>query len=164
MKKLISFALACALTAACTVTAFAAQVNQDSDPQSADAIASVDINPAYLVTIPSDTAVAFNTVNTDFGKVEMTSARLEPNKCVTVTLHSDNQLENKDDATKTLPYTILEGTADNVTDTAFTAVQFTAAGEKTDLTINITQDDWNKAYAGAYSDTVTFEIAYTPIS
>ena len=34
------------------------------------------------------------------------------------------------------------------------------AGEKVDLTIDITQAAWDAAAAGDYSDTVTFNIAY----
>ena len=37
---------------------------------------------------------------------------------------------------------------------------FLNAGEKVDLTINITQADWDAAAAGDYSDTVTFNISY----
>ena len=38
---------------------------------------------------------------------------------------------------------------------------YLAEGDKTDLTIKITQDDWNKAAAGHYGDTVIFDVAYT---
>lgn len=34
------------------------------------------------------------------------------------------------------------------------------AGDKIDLTINITKNDWNAAAAGNYSDIVNFTIAY----
>ena len=81
-------------------------------------------------------------------------------EAVKVTLTTDNKLENKADETKTLAYTIFEGKADAVTDKVFAAAYYQTVGDKTDLTINITQEDWNKAYAGVYSDTVTFTISY----
>lgn len=124
-------------------------------------VVSTEIAPAYIVTIPVDTAVAFNTINTDFGAVELTQAQLEPDKCVKVTLTSDGELNNTADNTKVIPYTIYEGTVANVTENVFVSAEYTTVGEKTDLTINITQDDWNKAYAGEYEDTVTFQIEYT---
>jgi len=33
-------------------------------------------------------------------------------------------------------------------------------GDKTELFIHITPDDWKAAYAGEYSDTVTFTVSY----
>ena len=77
-----------------------------------------------------------------------------------MTLTTDNKLENKADETKTLAYTIFEGKAEAVTDTVFAEAYYQTVGDKTDLTVNIKQDDWNKAYAGEYSDTVTFTISY----
>ena len=164
MKKLLAIIVAAAMLAACSFTAFAAEVNQDSDPQQQSAVISADVAPAYIVSIPADTTVTFNTVYTDFGAVELTSARLEPNKCVQVTLTTDGELNNSVDDTMVIPYTIVEGKADSATDTFYTTASYLAVGDKTDLTIKITQDDWNKAYAGHYGDTVTFDIAYTTVN
>ena len=43
---------------------------------------STEIAPAYIVTIPTNTRVYFNVVDSDFGTVELTKAQLEPKKCV----------------------------------------------------------------------------------
>ena len=160
MKKLLAIIIAAVMILACSFTAFA-EVNQDSDPQQQSAVISADVEPAYIVSIPADTTVAFNTEYTDFGAVELTSARLEPDKCVKVTLTTDGELNNSVDDTKVIPYTIVEGKADSATDTVYTTAAYLAEGDKTDLTIKITQDDWNKAYAGHYGDTVIFDVAYT---
>ena len=160
MKKLLAIIIAAVMILACSFTAFA-EVNQDSDPQQQSAVISADVAPAYIVSIPADTTVAFNTEYTDFGAVELTSARLEPDKCVKVTLTTDGELNNSVDDTKVIPYTIVEGKADSATDTVYTTAAYLAEGDKTDLTIKITQDDWNKAYAGHYGDTVIFDVAYT---
>ena len=162
MKKLISGLSALAIMAM-PMTAFAdTTIDQDTTPkpQSAQTEITTEIAPAYIVTIPTDTEVKFNTENTDFGAIELTKAQLDPGKAVKVTLTTDNKLENKADETKTLAYTIFEGKGEAVTDKVFAAAFYQAVGDKTDLTINITQDDWNKAYAGKYSDTVTFTISY----
>ena len=164
MKKFLSIILAGGMFAACSVTAFAAEITESTDPQQGEAIITTAIAPSYIVTIPVDTAVTFNTINTDFGAVELTQAQLEPDKCVKVTLTSDGELNNTADNTKVIPYTIYEGTVANVTENVFVSAEYTTVGEKTDLTINITQDDWNKAYAGQYGDTVTFNIEYADIT
>ena len=163
MKKLLAIILAAALLAACSVTAFAEGINQDSDPKKQNAVISTDVAPQYLVSIPANTTVTFNTELTDFGAVELTSARLDPDKCVTVTLTTNGKLKNSVDDTKVIPYTIVKGTAQNATTNAYTSAVYLAAGAKTDLTIKITQDAWNQAYAGHYGDTVTFDVAYMTI-
>lgn len=125
-----------------------------------NAVISTEIAPAYIVTVPASIKVPFNQEKTDFGAITLTKAQLEPNKCVKVTMQCDNLLDNKADAEKTIPYTIYEGKA-NATGNVFATASYLSAGEKTDLTIGITQEDWNKAYAGEYEDTVTFQIEYT---
>lgn len=117
-----------------------------------EAVISTEVAPTYIVTIPTSVKVPFNQQKTDFGAVTLTKAQLEPNKCVKVTMQCDNLLDNKADAEKTIPYTIYEGKAD-ATGNVFTTASYLSAGEKTDLTIGITQDNWNKAYAGEYEDT-----------
>ncbi len=152
MKKKIAFAASVLMIA----SAFTAEANAEDNR---NAVITTQIDPAYIVTIPTDLNVPFNSVNTDFGAVQLESAQVEPNKCVKVTLISDNALENTADPSKTIPYTVCEGTADNVGG-VYTSAKYLVRGDKTDLTVSITQDDWNNAYAGEYTDTVTFQIEY----
>ena len=70
--------------------------------------------------------------------------------------HTDRQPVRVDN-TAVIPYSLK--TADETVDADY-AVTFTTAGEKVDLTIDITQAAWDAAAAGDYSDTVTFNIAY----
>lgn len=116
---------------------------------------STEIAPAYIVTIPMNTRIYFNVEDTDFGTIELSKAQLEPQKCVRVTLLTDNLLENKSDAEKVLPFAVFDGEQE------FHSAKYTAVGDKTSLTIHIDRDDWNRAYAGEYEDTVTFQIEYT---
>lgn len=155
MKKLFAALLSISILASVSVTAFAAEINQDSNPKTVDSVITTSIAPTYTVTIPADVAVAFNATTTDFGKIEVTAAQIDPDKCIKVALTSNGKLKNLADSTKVIPYTVKAG------DAAFTSATYLATGDKTDLTINITADDWNKAYAGDYSDTVTFEVSYT---
>lgn len=154
MKKLIAALLSLSMLAAMSTTALAAEIDQDDDPQALDAVITTSIAPTYTVTIPADTTVPFNAQQTSFGTIEVASAQIEPNKQIKVSLETDGALINQADNTKTIPYTV------NDENGVFSSAVYAKAGDKTDLTIHITQDDWNKAYAGSYSDTVTFTVSY----
>ncbi len=154
MKKIIAFVLTAGMLLTMSVTAFAAEINQDSDPKTTDTVITAEIAPSYTVTIPADIEVAFNETETAFGTIEIDAAQIDPDKCIRVTLAADGNLENAIDNTKVIPYEI---TADSA---AFTSAVYLATGDATDLTINILQDDWDQAYAGSYSDTVTFTVSY----
>lgn len=147
MKKLAAFTLALALSAALSATAFAADDNRNVE-------VTAHIDPTYTVTIPANTAVSFNAVNTSFGEIKLTAAQLDPGKKVKVALSASGTLKNAKDPSKTLPYKILNGDAE------FTSATYATAGDSTALTIHIAQEDWNKAHAGDYADTVTFTISY----
>lgn len=155
MKKVISVALVSALALSASVTAFAATITQDtSDPKTTDTVISTSVKPTYTVTIPADVNVPFNAETTSFGQIKVDSAQIDPDKCIKVSLTTDGKLKNNVDETKVIPYTVKSG------ENAFTSATYLKAGDSTDLTINIATDDWNKAYAGEYSDTVTFEVSY----
>ena len=132
-----------------SVTAFAANTT------GGDADITTSIVPSYTVTIPADVNVAFNATETAFGAIEVTASQIHPDKCIKVALASDGKLENNIDATKVIPYAIKDSTG-----AAFTSATYLSEGDKTELSIHITADDWNAAYAGEYSDTVTFTITY----
>ena len=167
MKKLVSAVIALAMTAA-PLTAFAEEptpefktITESSDPKSGDALVTTEIAPSYIVTIPADTNVPFNSLSTDFGSLTLTEARLEAGRYVRVHLSSDFKLKNKADAEKVIPYDVISTTPDNTGSLKTFDVQLEFKGDTCPLAITITQDDWDKAYAGEYSDTITFDIQYT---
>ena len=149
MKKLFALILAVCLLATMSTTAFAANTTGGE----ADITTSID--PTYTVTIPADVNVAFNATESAFGAIEVTASQIHPNKCIKVELTSDGKLENNIDAAKVIPYAIKDSEG-----AAFTSATYLTEGDKTALSIHITADDWNAAYAGEYSDTVTFTITY----
>ena len=153
MKKILTLALVGAMLTATGITAFA--VDYPGGTQNTEITTSVE--PTFTVTVPADTTVPFNALSTEFGSVELESARLAPDKAVQVTVTSDYNLNNSVDNTAVIPYSLKAG---NDTLDADYAATFTTAGEKVDLTIDITQAAWDAAAAGDYSDTVTFNIAY----
>lgn len=154
MKKFIASVLAVCAAASLTVTAFAASIAQDSDPKASDVTISASVAPTYTVTIPANVTVPFNAESTAFGSIQVDAAQIEPDKCIQVSLTTDGELNNQIDETKVIPYTVQAG------DAVFTSATYLATGDRTDLTIRIAQDDWDRAYAGEYRDTVTFEVSY----
>ena len=147
MKKLTALVLVIVLSLSLSVTAFAA------DDRGTAITTSID--PTYTVTIPANTNVTFNTLSTSFGAVTLTAAQIDPGYAVKVELNASGTLKNQADNTKTIAYTVNDANGD-----AFTVGTYTTAGDKTDLTIDITQEAWNAAFAGQYSDTVTFTVSY----
>lgn len=161
MKKIIALLSAATMLSAASTAAFAAEITESTDPKQADVTISTSIAPAYTVSIPVNATVAFDAAETDFGSVTLDSARLAPNKAVEVTITSDFDLNNSTDNTAVIPYTLkaTKGTDEEVVAAGYSA-KLQNTGDKVDLTINITQADWDAAAAGDYSDTVTFNIAY----
>ena len=149
MKKLFALILTVCLLASMSVTAFAANTT------GGEADITTSITPTYTVTIPADVNVAFNATETAFGAIEVTASQIHPDKCIKVALTSDGELNNAIDNTKVIPYVIKDSEG-----TAFTSATYLTEGDKTELSIHITANDWNAAYAGDYSDTVTFTISY----
>ena len=149
MKKIIALILSLVLVSGFSLTVFA------ENTTGGDADITTSIAPTYTVTIPADVNVQFNATETAFGAIEVEAAQIHPDKCIKVALTTDGKLENSIDTTKVIPYAIKDSEGnDYVSDTYLTE------GDKTELSIHITAEDWNAAYAGDYSDTVTFTVSY----
>ena len=149
MKKAVTFLLVVAMLATMSMTAFA------DNTTGGDADITTSIAPTYTVTIPADVSVQFNATETNFGAIEVTASQIHPDKCIKVALATDGELNNAIDTTKVIPYAIKDSEGND-----FTSATYLTEGDKTELSIHITADDWNAAYAGEYSDTVTFTVSY----
>lgn len=147
MKKWISVLLVLILVFTLPVTALAADEQRKVTVRTS-------IEPTYTVTIPADVTVQFNETSTSFGKIQLDKAQLDPGYVVKVALSASGKLKNQADTAKTIAYSICTG------GTAFQSAQYEKAGENTALTIDITEEAWKAAFAGNYSDTVTFTISY----
>ena len=95
---------------------------------------------------------------TSYGNIVVEQAQIEDGKCIQVSLLSDLNLKNSNNPKAVIPYQILA--QDEAGSRPFTSAQYTKAGEETPLTIAIKKEDWKKAAAGEYADTVTFTISY----
>ena len=82
---------------------------------------------------------------------------VDPSYTVTIPANTKVEFNEKDDPDKVIPYEILSQ------ENPFTAAYYTEAGEETPLTIAIKKENWNKAYAGTYADTVTFTVSYVSL-
>ena len=149
MKKVFAVICAVAILMSLSVTAFAANTT------GGEADITTSIEPTYTVTIPANTNVNFNATETAFGTIEVTASQIHPDKQIRVTLTTDGELNNTIDTTKVIPYVIKDASG-----AAFTTATYLTEGDKTVLSIHITADDWNAAYAGDYTDTVTFTGSY----
>lgn len=153
MKKLLTVILALAMVSAMSVTAFAATIDQSSEPKTGDTTILTSINPTYTVTIPDTVNVAYGDTTTDAGAITLTAAQIEPNHEVTVSAQP-GVFANTADSTKTLPYTL------KINDTDASSVAFDTKDDAAAMKIEITTDSWNTAFAGSYNGIITFTVAY----
>lgn len=157
MKKLIAPVLSLVLALSLSATALAVQITEkDGNPAEAAAEITTFIAPTYTVTIPEDVKVTFNETSTAFGSIELTAAQIDPDYAVRVTLTAGGRLVNAADESKTIAYAIRV----KDTDEEFDYGEYRTDGDSTALTIDITRDAWDAAYAGSYSDAVIFTISY----
>ena len=165
MKKLLTLALVGAMLTATGITAFAADIDQDTTPPTGTTNVTMSVAPSYTVTIPE--SVVLNeqqdgTYSND-AVITATNIRLNNNKIVTVTMESDFLLENAQGAAA-LPYTLTINDAEKASgDTVATFAT------DADLTLVQQSDTLHFAadvptFAGDYSDTVAFNIAVADAS
>lgn len=162
MKKIIAAILALAMTLSLSVTVFADDhviTEKDGTDKDVKTEITTSIEPTYSVTIPSDINVDFNETSTYFGAVQLNAAQIELGHVIKVTLDAGGSLKNEADNSNVIDYTINDSDGEK-----FISADYTSEGQKTDLTIDITKDDWEAANAGKYSDTVTFNVSYVEAS
>lgn len=158
MKKLLTGMLTAALCVSMATTAFAAEINQDSNDKTGSTTLTTSKAATYTVVIPETAEITFDVEENPIGAITYQSGNLEPDAYVTVELTEQTVLANQVDETYTIDYEIKSG------DAAFESIVYdedTAAGTKTELTANITKEAWENAKAGDYSATLTFTISYT---
>ena len=115
---------------------------------------SVSIDPVYTVTIPANTTIERGEQSVKLGSVSLDNARLEPDKNVNVSVSASGKLKNSKDESKTIAYKIMDGNKE------FSTATYAESGNSTNLTLSIDKSEWDKAYAGSYSDTLVFTISY----
>lgn len=158
MKKAIIVMLVLALALGLCASAMATS-EPEVNPTSRSVVITTTIDHSYTITIPEETALTFNTVTSQpFGNIGLATARLEPGHQVTFSIGSGPyMLTHTDDSTKTIAYTVMDGT------NTFTSASFTTANALKTLTLLVTQTAWNGAIAGDYTGSLTFSVAYEAV-
>ena len=158
MKKILSIAVAVLMIAAICVPCFAATIDKTTPDGKGTAQVKTDIsavtdNGTFVVTIPAEMPIPWNTANTDSSKdfTYSVESQLKTGKAVQVDVAQNNA--NMTSASgATLAYTI---TGDITA--VKTAGPVVAAGTfvKT-VTVNVAGTAWANAAIDEYSDTLTF--------
>ena len=159
MKKLITLALATLMISTLSMTAFAAEVNQDTDDQTGSTAVSFNVDPTYTVTIPA--TVELEKVEVEgvitYEKnmnVSASSVRLEEGQKIEIKLSGDFTLDAVATSSYKLPYTVTVG-GRTIATNGVVATFVTTTQEQTS-TLHFAAE--NPTYAGTYTDTVTFTI------
>lgn len=158
MKKILSIAVAVLMIAAICVPCFAATIDKTTPDGKGTAQVKTDIsavtdNGTFVVTIPAEMPIPWNTANTDSSRdfTYSVESQLKTGKLVQVDVAQNNA--NMTSASgATLAYTI---TGDITA--VKTAGPVVAAGTfvKT-VTVNVAGTAWANAAIDEYSDTLTF--------
>lgn len=160
MKKLLTIMLALVMVLSLSVTAFATNIDQDSNPKTADTSVTFNVDPTYTVTIPATVTLAKDADGSykQDATITATDVRLLEGQTITVTLASDFKLTTgAAGATYELPYTVKVGTSDTAIVDGGTVATFGTDTNSQSSTLHFAAN--NPTYAGEYSDTVTFTIA-----
>ncbi|MCI5727347.1 MAG: hypothetical protein MR274_07560 [Clostridium sp.] len=165
MKKLLVSLLTITLLVSVSVTTFATDINQDSDPKRLNTSLGFVIDPTYTVTIPANVKLEKQTApdGTITYEKDLTitanDVRLHQNTAISVSMEGDFKMDVTNASTVNLyqlPYQAFVG--DNeITETNNLVAVFDTNTSEQSAVIHFTAN--NPEYAGDYSDTVTFIIA-----
>lgn len=158
MKKILSIAVAVLMIAAICVPCFAATIDKTTPEGKGTAQVKTDIsavtdNGTFVVTIPAEMPIPWNTANTDSSKdfTYSVESQLKTGKVIQVDVAQNNA--NMTSASgATLAYTI---TGDITAVKTTTPVVAAGTFVKT-VTVNVAGAAWANAAIDEYSDTLTF--------
>ena len=175
MKKILTLALVAAMLTATGITAFAAMltatgitafaapITANSNPKTGGTTVNYQVAPVYTVVIP-DTVTLGNTKVTEqikiYGADENSNVVIGKKQKVNVALTaSANGFNVKTADGDTVAYTVNDKNAvDNLT----TVAECTAAEGKKNTDITFTKTG-TAAYAGTYTDTLTFTVSLADV-
>ena len=161
MKKVFALLLAIAMMATLSVTAFAAEVDQDAQNKTGVTKVTFNVDPTYTVTIPATVVLDKKTADdgtvtyeNDYTISADAGVRLKRSEYIEVTVAGDFTMETQEGAW--LDYVIFDADGYEVEYDGVVAA-FDTDKEAQSTTIHIAADD--PQFAGEYSDTVTFTVA-----
>ena len=155
MKKLLILVLAVVMLCSVSVTAFAADLDEDN--KVGTVTVSYGVAEGYVVTIPTDVIVSTAGVE---ASLSASSVLIPDGKTLTVSVTSANNFTLAY-AGSTIPYTVSVGEVEQ-TAASFTALSLasgTTSGDVT-LTFKTTEEDVaNATKSGSHTDILTFTCA-----
>lgn len=158
MKKILSIAVAVLMIAAICVPCFAATIDKTTPDGKGTAQVKTDIsavtdNGTFVVTIPAEMPIPWNTANTDSSKdfTYSVESQLKTGKVIQVDVAQNNA--NMTSASgATLAYTI----TGDITAVKTTASVVAAGTFVKTVTVNVAGTAWANAAIDEYSDQLTF--------
>lgn len=158
MKKFLSIAVAVLMIAAICVPCFAATIDKTTPEGKGTAQVKTDIsavtdNGTFVVTIPAEMPIPWNTANTDSSKdfTYSVESQLKTGKLIQVDVAQNNA--NMTSASgATLAYTI----TGDITAVKTTAPVVAAGTFVKTVTVKVAGAAWANAAIDEYSDTLTF--------
>ncbi len=152
MKKLFALLLAITMMLSLSVTAFAAEIDQDTAaPQEGSIAVSYQVAPTYTVTIPATVTLGEN------AKIEVENVVVNKGKQVEVALTNANDFKVATPEGAELTYTVRNGEAEVAEGDTVLAVN-PADGTTGEITLTFVAPTTIQ-YAGKYEGTVTFTVA-----
>ena len=159
MKKALTLALVAALLTATGITAYATDITADSDPKTGGTNVTYEVAPVYTVVIPESVTLGDTAVTEQikiYGATADDNVVIGKTQKVNVALTaSANDFFFFNDTATTEIYTVNDKNA--VADLT-TVAECTAAEGKKDTNITFTKTG-TAAYAGTYTDTLTFTVS-----
>lgn len=158
MKKILSIAVAVLMIAAICVPCFAATIDKTTPDGKGTAQVKTDIsavsdNGTFVVTIPAEMPIPWNTANTDSSKdfTYSVESQLKTGKRIQVDV-AQNSANMTSASGATLAYTI----TGDITAVKTTASVVAAGTFVKTVTVNVAGTAWANAAIDEYSDTLTF--------
>lgn len=158
MKKILSIAVAVLMIAAICVPCFAATIDKTTPDGKGTAQVKTDIsavtdNGTFVVTIPAEMPIPWNTANTDSSKdfTYSVESQLKTGKRIQVDV-AQNSANMTSASGATLAYTI----TGDITAVKTTASVVAAGTFVKTVTVNVAGAAWANAAIDEYSDTLTF--------
>lgn len=158
MKKILSIAVAVLMIAAICVPCFAATIDKTTPDGKGTAQVKTDIsavtdNGTFVVTIPAEMPIPWNTANTDSSKdfTYSVESQLKTGKVIQVDV-AQNSANMTSASGATLAYTI----TGDITAVKTTAPVVAAGTFVKTVTVNVAGAAWANAAIDEYSDTLTF--------
>lgn len=158
MKKILSIVVAVLMIAAICVPCFAATIDKTTPDGKGTAQVKTDIsavadNGTFVVTIPAEMPIPWNTANTDSSKdfTYSVESQLKTGKRIQVDV-AQNSANMTSASGATLAYTI----TGDITAVKTTASVVAAGTFVKTVTVNVAGAAWANAAIDEYSDTLTF--------